>query len=159
MKRRNVIDIIERFQLEHALKEERETKSVPVPPNRAIISGATHKNGGAQKVIFENEHVRVSITSIPKGIDWSMPHDGRDRIVVLLDKTSQVPEANKKDSFSSSAWHATLIPANSNGNTTNQSDQTKNLMILEFKDTAGGETAAGRGGLIDGAVLESLTTN
>jgi hypothetical protein len=135
MKRRNVIDIIERFQLEHALKEEREMKSVPVPPKRAIISGATHENGGAQKVIFENEHVRVSVMSIPKGIGWSVPHDGRDRVVVWLDNVNQVAETNEKDS-SSSAWRVTWIPANSDVNATNKSDQTKNLMILEFKDMA-----------------------
>ena len=34
----------------------------------------------------------------------------------------------------SSAWRVTWIPANSDVSATNESDQTKNLMILKFKD-------------------------
>jgi hypothetical protein len=93
------------------------------------------KNGTRQKEIFENEQVRVSTTSVPKGTNWSAPHDGRDRVVVLLDKVNQIAETNEKDS-SSSAWKVTWIPANSDVNVRNKSDQTENLMILEFKDRA-----------------------
>ena len=133
MKRHSLISIIERLQTEHALKAERELGDVF---NAAVISGAPDKNGIPQKSIFENEQVRVSTTSIPKGTDWSMPHDGRDRVVVFLDKINQVAETNEKDSFFSSACRVTWIPANRDVNATNKSDQTKNLMILEFKDTA-----------------------
>jgi hypothetical protein len=136
MKRHSLISIIERLGTEHALKAERERKDFHASLNRAVISDAPDKNGIPQKSIFENEQVRVSITSIPKGTEWSAPHDGRDRVVVLLDKASQVGETNEKDSFSSSAWRVTWIPANSDVNATNESDQTKNLMILEFNDTA-----------------------
>src|SRR5438552_16677051 len=69
-----------------------------------------------------------------KGTGWSTPHDGRDRIVVLLDKTNQSAETNERDSLSSSAWRVTLIPTNSDINMPNNSDQTKNLNIIEFKD-------------------------
>jgi len=57
-------------------------------------------------------------------------------VVVLLDKINQVAETNERDSLSSSAWRVTWIPVNSDVNVPNKSDQTKNLMILEFKDTA-----------------------
>ena len=137
MKRHSLISIIERLQTEHALKAERERKDFHASLNGAVISGAPDKNGIPQKSIFENEQVRVSTTSIPKGTDWSMPHDGRDRVVVFLDKINQVAETNEKDSLSSSAWRVTWIPANSDVNVPNNSDQTKNLMILEFKDTTG----------------------
>ena len=136
MKQRNVIDIIARFQTEHALQEERERKTLHASPNGAVISGAPDKKGIRQKGVFENEQVLVSIMSVPKGTDWSPPHDGRDRVVVLLDKINQVAETNEKDSFFSSAWRLTWVPANSDVNATNKSDQTKNLLILEFKDTA-----------------------
>ena len=63
-----------------------------------------------------------------------MPHDGRDRVVVLLGQINQLAETNEKGS-SSSAWRVTRIPANSDINVPNNSDQTKILMILEFKDT------------------------
>jgi hypothetical protein len=135
MKRHSLISIIERLETEHALKVERERRDFYASPNGAVISGTPDKNGIPQKGIFENEQVRVSTTSVPKGTDWSAPHDGRDRVVVLLDKVNQVAETNEKNS-SSSAWRVTLIPANSDVNVPNNSDQTRNLMILEFKDTA-----------------------
>jgi hypothetical protein len=136
MKRHSLISIIERLETEHALKAERERKDFHASLNGAVISGAPDKNGIPQKSIFENEQVRVSTTSVPKGTNWSMPHDGRDRVVLLLDQINQLAETNEKDSFFSSAWRVTWIPANSDVNATNTSDQTKNLMILEFKDTA-----------------------
>ena len=133
MKRHSLISIFERLATEHALKVERERKTLHASPS-GVISGAPDKNGTRQKEIFENEQVRVSTTSVPKGTDWSAPHDGRDRIVVLLDQINPLAQTNEADS-SSSAWRVTRIPANSDINVPNNSDQTKNLMILEFKDT------------------------
>ena len=137
MKRHSLISIFERLEKEHALKVERERKTSHASPSGEVMSGAPDKSVIA-KAIFENEQVRVSTTSIPKGSDWSAPHDGRDRVVVLLDKVNQIAETNEKDS-SSSAWKVTWIPANSDVNVPNNSDQTKYLMILEFKDRAAGQ--------------------
>ena len=135
MKRHSLISIIERLETEHASKVERERKTLHRSPSGAVISGAPDKSVVPQKAIFENEQVRVSTTSVPKGSVWSAPHDGQDRVVVLLDKVNQVGETNKKTS-SSSAWKVTWIPANNDVNVPNNSDQTKNLMILELKETA-----------------------
>ncbi len=137
MKRHSLISIFERLEKEHALKVERERKTSHASPSGGVPSGAPDKSVIA-KAIFENEQVRVSTTSIPKGSDWSAPHDGRDRVVVLLDKVNQVAETNEKNP-SSSAWKVTWIPANSDVNVPNNSDQTKYLMILEFKDRAAGQ--------------------
>jgi hypothetical protein len=117
------------------LEAERKMKNFHAPPNGEIISDAPNKDGIPQKGIFENEQVRVSATSVPKGTGWSAPHDGRDRVVVLLDKIKQAAETNEKHS-SSFAGRVAWIPANSDFNVANKSDQIKNLMILEFKDTA-----------------------
>jgi hypothetical protein len=134
MKRRSLISLFERLAREHALKVERERKTLHGSPSGAVISGAPDKSAIPPKAIFENEQVRVSTTSVPKGFDWSAPHDGRDRVVVLLDKVNQVAETNEQNS-SSSAWKVTWIPANSDVKVPNNSDQAKILMILEFKDT------------------------
>jgi hypothetical protein len=136
MKRRNVIDIIERFQTHYALQEEREMKNFHASPNGAIAPGVLDKSGLPPKGIFENEQVRVSTASVPKGTDWSVPQDGRDRVVVLLGKINQVAKSSEEDSFSFPASRLTWIRANSGFNATNNSNQTKNLMILEFKVTA-----------------------
>jgi hypothetical protein len=135
VKRRTVIDIIERFQRAHALQEEREVQKLPPSAKASSISCAPDKKGIPQQDIFENEQVRVSTMSVPKGIHWSVPQDGRDRVVVFLDKINPAEETNEKDSFSSSAWRVTRIPANTEVNVPNNSDQTRDLMILEFKDT------------------------
>jgi hypothetical protein len=105
-------------------------------PTGAVISGAADKSAIPQESIFENEQLRVSTISVPKGTDWSAPHDGRDRVVVLLDKINPLADTNEEDS-SSSAWRVTWIPANSDINVPNNSGQTKNLMILEFKRHGG----------------------
>jgi hypothetical protein len=136
MKRHSLISIIERLETEHALKAERERKDFHASPNGEFISGVPDKNGTREKGIFENEQVRVSTTSVPKGTDWSAPHDGRDRIVVLLDQINPLAQTNEADS-SSSAWRVTRIPANSDINVPNNSGQTKILMILEFKRHGG----------------------
>jgi len=132
MRRRNVSNINERFQTKHSLREERERKNLLTSPNGEFISGVPGKNGTRPKGIFENEQVRVSTTSVPKGTNWSMPHDGRDRVVVLLEQINQLAQTNEADS-SSCAWRVTRIPANSDINVPNNSGQTKILMILEFK--------------------------
>ena len=123
MKRHSLISIFERLPTKHALKVERERKNLHASPS-GVISGASDKSVIAQKAIFENEQVRVSTTSIPKGSDWSAPHDGRNRIVVLLDKINPFAQTNEKDS-SSSAWRVTRIPANSDVNVPNNSGSDK----------------------------------
>ena len=128
----DLVSIIERLA---ELKAERELKNFHASPNGAAILSDPHKNGIAQKDIFESEQVRVSIVSVLKDADWSLPHDGRDRIVVLLDKINQPAETDERKS-SSSARRVTWIPANRYVSATNESDQTKNLVILEFKDGA-----------------------
>jgi hypothetical protein len=135
MLRHSLISIIEHLEAKRALEAERKVKNFHTPPNGAIISGRPNKNGLPQKDVFENEQVRVSAMSVPKGTGWSAPHDGRDRVVVLLDIIKQAAETNEKDS-SPFVWRVTWIPANSDLNVANESDQIKNLMILEFKDTA-----------------------
>ena len=134
MLRHSLISIIEHLETKRALEAEHKVKNLYAPSNGAIISGAPNRNGVSQNDVFENEQVRVSVSSVPKGTGWPAPHDGRDRIVVLLDITKQAAETNEKD-FSPFVWRVTWIPANSDFKVANESDQIKNLMIVEFKDT------------------------
>ena len=48
MKRRNVIDIIERFQTEHSLQEERDLKHFQASGNGAVAPNVTDKTGMPQ---------------------------------------------------------------------------------------------------------------
>jgi hypothetical protein len=57
MKGRNIIDIIERFQTHHALREEREMKNLHASTNGAVAPGVPDKNGTLKKSIPETEEI------------------------------------------------------------------------------------------------------
>jgi hypothetical protein len=78
----NIIDIIQRFQTHHALQEEREIQNAQVSTKGAVPPA--NKNESSKNTIFETEEVRVSTVAVPGSTEWSPPHDGRDRLVVLL---------------------------------------------------------------------------
>ena len=52
MKRRSVIDIIERFQTHHALQEEHEMKDLHAPANGAAASSLPDKNAMPRNGLF-----------------------------------------------------------------------------------------------------------
>ena len=60
MRRRSVIDIVERFQTQHALQEEREIKNFHAPTNGAVAPGVPDKNGMPKKSIPETEEVVIA---------------------------------------------------------------------------------------------------
>jgi hypothetical protein len=60
MKGSNVIDIIERFQTHHALREEREMKNFHASTNGAVAPGVPDKSGMPKKSIPENEEVVIA---------------------------------------------------------------------------------------------------
>ncbi len=55
MKRRNLIDIIERFQTQHALQEEQEMKNFNASRNGALTQGVPDKNAMPRNGIFETQ--------------------------------------------------------------------------------------------------------
>jgi hypothetical protein len=74
----NIIDIIERSQTRHALQKERELKHLDGLSHSPV---ALVKSEGS-----ETDGVRISTVAIPGRTQWSPPHDGRDRLVVMLGK-------------------------------------------------------------------------
>ena len=124
----NVIDIIERFQTRHALQEEREMNDFKVPRNGAVAAGMPDENGRSKTSIFEMEQVRVWTVAVPGKTEWTPPHDGRDRMVVTLGRIRQLP----RDSDSAFPARWACIPANSDCKVPNETEQTMNLMIVEF---------------------------
>ena len=119
--KKNVIDIIELFQTHHALEEERELKN----------SHAPDKNGMSENIIFESEELRISTVTLPGGTEWSPPHDGRDRLVVRLGEIAH-PLSKESDPAFPARW--IWIPANSDFKVANETDDTRNLMIVAFHD-------------------------
>jgi hypothetical protein len=64
VKRRSVIDIIERFQTHHALQEEREMKNFHAPTNGAAAPFLPDKNAMPRNGMFETQK-SVNTKEIP----------------------------------------------------------------------------------------------
>jgi hypothetical protein len=75
MRRRSVIDIVERFQTQHALQEEREMKNFRASTNGAVAPGLPDKNGTARNGIFGTEEVGGSTVAVRVSTwpDWARP--------------------------------------------------------------------------------------
>ena len=126
----NVIDIIERFQTQHAVQEEREMNNFDALTNGSVAPGMPEENGRSKTSIFEMEEVRVWTVAVPRNTEWSPPHDGRDRMVVTLGRIRHLPR--ESDSAFAARW--ACIPANRDCKVANEAEQTMNLMIVEFID-------------------------
>ena len=63
--------------------------------------------------------------------EWLPPHDGRDRLVVTLGKIDQLLPRDGDPAFPA-RW--IWVPANSDFKVPNEEDQTRKLMIVEFKE-------------------------
>jgi len=126
----NIIDIIERSQARHALREERALSNLHASTNGAVAPGTPDENGRSKTSIFEMEEVRVWTVAVPGNTEWSPPNDGRDRMVVTLGRIRQIPR--ESDSVFPTRWGC--IPANSDCKVANEVERTMNLMIVEFID-------------------------
>jgi len=84
--------------------------------------------------VLDTDEVQVVAVAVPSSTAWSPPHDGHDRLVVMLDKINDGSGPTEKNSpFPAGmlAW----FPADTDLSIPNESDQQMKLMILEFKDT------------------------
>jgi hypothetical protein len=129
--KKNLFDIVERFQMHHALQEERELKNSHASGNGAVASGTPDKNGIPENTVFECDEMRISTVTLPGGTEWTPPHDGRERLVVRL---GEIGHSLSKDSDPAFPARWTWIPANSDFKLANESDETRNLMIVAFHD-------------------------
>jgi hypothetical protein len=127
----SIIDIVERFQTHHALQEERELKNSHASANGAVAPSAPDKNGIPENSLFESEEVRISTVTLPVGAEWSPPHDGWERLAVRLGEIGR-PLPKESDPGFLGRW--TWIPANSDFKVDNESNETRNLMIVAFHD-------------------------
>ena len=109
--------------MRHALQKEHELQNLDALSHRPV---ALIKSEGS-----ETAGVRISTVALPGRTKWSPPHDGRDRLVVMLGQTDQLLERDC-DTAVPSRW--AWVPANSNCKVANAGEQTRNLMIIEFND-------------------------
>ena len=102
--------------------------------NDALSAAPPDGGGIRQALVLGTDEVRVIAVAVPSSKAWAPPQDGRDRLVVMLDKINDgsLPrEANSPFPAGMLAW----FPADTDLSVPNESDQQMKLMILEFKDT------------------------
>ena len=126
MKGHSIIDIIERSQTRHALREESEVNSLDTPRQVPIslIEDTESRHTGS-----EMDGVRIFTIVIPASTKWAPPRDGQDRLVVMLGQTDQLLERDC-DTAVPARW--AWIPATSNCKIVNAGDRPRKLMVFEF---------------------------
>ena len=116
------------------LQTQGELKNFYSSINDALDTAPPDGGGIRQARVLETDEVQVVAVAVPSSTAWSPPHDGHDRLVVMLDKINDGSEPTEKNSpFPAGmlAW----FPADTDLSVPNESDQQMKLMILEFKDT------------------------
>ena len=111
----NIIDIIERSQMRHALQKKHELQNLDALSHSPV---ALVKSEGS-----ETDGVQISTVALPGRRKWSPPHDGRDRLVVMLGQTDQLLE---RDCDTAVAARWAWVPANSNCKVANAADEELN---------------------------------
>jgi hypothetical protein len=102
--------------------------------NEALNAAPPDEDGIRQALVLGTDEVQTIAVAVPKDKTWTPPHDGRDRLVVRLDKVddgSGTRDGNSPFPVGMLAW----FPADTDLSVPNASDQQMKLMILEFDDT------------------------
>lgn len=116
------------------LQKQGEFKSFHASINAALADSSADDDGIRQGRVLETDEVQVGAVAVPSGKAWAPPHDGRDRLVVKLDRINNDSEP-REGSTSFPAGMLAWFPADADLSVPSESDQQMNLMILEFKDT------------------------
>jgi hypothetical protein len=101
--------------------------------NDALNAAPPDGDGIREALVLGTDQVQAIAVAVPKDKTWAPPHDGRDRLVVRLDKIddgSETREGNSPFPAGTLAW----FPADTDLSVPNASDQQMKLMILEFGD-------------------------
>jgi hypothetical protein len=116
------------------LQTQGELKNFSSSINDALDAAPPDGWGIRQGRVLETDEVQAVAAAVPSSTAWSPPHDGHDRLVILLDKINDGSGPMEKNSpFPAGmvAW----FPADTDLSVPNESDQQMKLMILKFKDT------------------------
>jgi hypothetical protein len=102
--------------------------------NDALKGAPPDDDGIRQSLVLGTDKVQVTAVSVPGDKSWVPPQDGRDRLVILLDKINNGSGTRDK-TFPFPAGMVAWFPADTDLSVPNASDQQMKLMILEFNDT------------------------
>jgi hypothetical protein len=99
----------------------------------ALKSAPPDEDGIRQALVLGTDAVEVTAVAVPGGKAWAPPENGRDRLVIMLDKISDDSLPRDGDS-PFPAGMLSWFPAETDSTVPNESDQQMKLMVLEFGD-------------------------
>jgi hypothetical protein len=103
--------------------------------SEALAAGTPDAKGVRQVGVLETDEMRVVAAGLAGGSVWSPAHDGRDRLVVIMDKILDASGPKEKNS-PFPAGMLTWVAAGKNWSLANKSAQEMKLLVVEFKDSA-----------------------
>lgn len=105
--------------------------------NDALKAARPDDDGVRQAVVLATDNVQVTAVAVPSGKAWAAPENGRDHLVIMLDKINDgfLPrEENSSFPAGMVAW----LGADSDSNVPNDGDRQMRLMVVEFGDARQG---------------------
>jgi hypothetical protein len=101
--------------------------------NDALKAAPPDDDGIRQSLVFGTDEVQVTAVAVLSDKSWVRPQDGRDRLVIMLDKINDGFSPREGNS-SFPAGMLTWLGADTDSNVANEADREMRLMVLEFND-------------------------
>jgi hypothetical protein len=105
--------------------------------NDALKAAPPDDDGIRQALVLGTDEVQAIAVAVPKDKTWVPPLDGRDRLVVMLDKINKA-SGTREGSSPFPAGMLGWFPADTDLRVPNASDQQMKLMVLAFGDARQG---------------------
>jgi hypothetical protein len=118
------------------LQTQGRVNSVSSSINDALRAAPPDDDGIRQALLLETDDVQVTAVAVPSRKAWAPPENGRDHLVIMLDKSDDpLPrDANSPFPDGMVAW----LGADTDSNVPNKADREMRLMVLEFGDARQG---------------------
>jgi hypothetical protein len=116
------------------LQTQGRVNSVYSSVNDALKAAPPDDDGVRQAVVLGTDNIQVTAVAVPSGKAWAAPENGRDHLVIMLDKINDglLPrEENSSFPAGMVAW----LGADSGSKVPNEADRQIRLMVVEFGDT------------------------
>jgi hypothetical protein len=105
--------------------------------NDALKAAPPDDDGIRQAVVLGTDNVQVTAIAVPSGKAWAAPENGREHLVIMLDKINDGVLPREEDS-SFPAGMVAWLGADSDSNMPNEADREMRLMVVEFGDARQG---------------------
>jgi len=102
--------------------------------NDALKAAPPDDDGIRQSLVLGTDEVQITAVEVPSDKSWVPPEDGRDRLVIMLDKINDGFSPREGNS-SFPAGMLTWLGADTDSSVAGEAGQQMKLMVLEFNDT------------------------